>query len=184
MILVFLSALILFFFLSPGILGKFPPKGDKLTLAIVHALVFSILFSLCYYLISSIKLREGQTCTKLVNSKIRADPSKCTSDKNCELIGPSDYRCRGKSSTSPPTTDPPKCGECKTRYQNNDKTFCMCAENNKCDIAMKEKDCTSVMKQTTPPAPSGCSACDGISAWDTDAKSYCLEKNCPSEPSQ
>jgi len=55
---IFLSAFFLFFLVSPGILGKFPTKGDKFMVAIFHAIVFSILFSFCYYLISSSKI-EG-----------------------------------------------------------------------------------------------------------------------------
>jgi hypothetical protein len=57
---IFLSALILFFILSPGILGKFPPKGNKFIVAIVHALVFSILFSLVMFLIrKNMIFKEG-----------------------------------------------------------------------------------------------------------------------------
>ena len=55
---IFFSAFFIFFLLSPGIFGKFPPKGDKFTVAIVHALVFSILFSFFYYLITTSKI-EG-----------------------------------------------------------------------------------------------------------------------------
>jgi hypothetical protein len=59
MLAIFLSALILFFILSPGILGKFPPKGNKFIVAIVHALVFSILFSLVLAVLKGNKLIEG-----------------------------------------------------------------------------------------------------------------------------
>jgi len=60
MLAIFLSALILFFILSPGILGKFPPKGNKFTVAIVHALVFSILYSLVIFLIrKNMIFKEG-----------------------------------------------------------------------------------------------------------------------------
>ena len=63
MLEIFLSALVLFFILSPGILGKFPPKGNKFVVAIVHALVFSILFSL---VIKGSKLIEGITIAPIV----------------------------------------------------------------------------------------------------------------------
>ena len=35
---------ILFFLLSPGILLSLPPKGGKMTVAAVHAIVYGIIF--------------------------------------------------------------------------------------------------------------------------------------------
>ena len=35
---------ILFFLLTPGMLLSLPPKGSKMTVAAVHALVFAIIF--------------------------------------------------------------------------------------------------------------------------------------------
>jgi len=78
---VFLSAFILFFILSPGVLLRLPPKGDKVTTAVVHAIVFSILFSLLLYFISSIKIREGSSgpnCHKKVpGNKVRGNQGRC-----------------------------------------------------------------------------------------------------------
>jgi len=39
-----LYAAILFFLLSPGVLLSIPPKGSKITMAAVHAVVFMILY--------------------------------------------------------------------------------------------------------------------------------------------
>ena len=76
MLAIFLSALILFFILSPGILGKFPPKGNKFTVAIVHALVFSILYSLVIFLIrKKMIFKEGveNTTDKTYYSQFEAN---------------------------------------------------------------------------------------------------------------
>jgi hypothetical protein len=56
---VFLSAFILFFILSPGVLLRLPPKGDKVTTAVVHAIVFSILFSLVLMFVQKVIVKEG-----------------------------------------------------------------------------------------------------------------------------
>jgi hypothetical protein len=77
MLAIFLSALILFFILSPGILGKFPPKGNKFTVAIVHALVFSILFSLVFMVIKRSKLIEGIKIMKAIKTPAPT-PAPCT----------------------------------------------------------------------------------------------------------
>lgn len=51
----FLAAFILFFVLSPGVLLRLPPKGDKFTVAVVHAIVFSVLFSVILYFLRRVK---------------------------------------------------------------------------------------------------------------------------------
>ena len=56
---IFLSAFILFFILSPGVLLRLPPKGDKFTVAFVHAIVFSILFGILSKQFNNMK--EGVT---------------------------------------------------------------------------------------------------------------------------
>jgi len=70
---VFLSAFILFFILSPGVLLRLPPKGHKFTVAIVHAIVFSVLFSLVLMVVQKVVVKEG-----LQKTECRAD-SKDTS---------------------------------------------------------------------------------------------------------
>ena len=44
----FLYTALLFFLLTPGILLTLPPKGKKMTVALVHALVFGIVFTLSH----------------------------------------------------------------------------------------------------------------------------------------
>ena len=44
LILNFITALILFFLVSPGILTSIPQKGSKLEKALVHALIFAVIF--------------------------------------------------------------------------------------------------------------------------------------------
>jgi len=92
---VFISAFILFFILTPGIIGKIPAKGDKFTVAIVHAIVFSIIFSIVSIFFKNLgKYKEGaspQFCEKVVTScsttggggcKTECDRGKCTTKCN------------------------------------------------------------------------------------------------------
>lgn len=37
-------AILLFFFLTPGVLVRLPPKGSTLVVAIIHAIIFGIIF--------------------------------------------------------------------------------------------------------------------------------------------
>ena len=41
----FLFTALLFFLLTPGILVTLPPKGKKMTVAAVHAVLFGLLFA-------------------------------------------------------------------------------------------------------------------------------------------
>lgn len=45
-IVMFLYVVLLFVLLTPGILLSLPPKGSKLTVAIVHGLVFTLVLCL------------------------------------------------------------------------------------------------------------------------------------------
>ena len=47
----FLYTALLFFLLTPGILLSLPPKGKKMTVALVHALVFGIVFTLSHKMV-------------------------------------------------------------------------------------------------------------------------------------
>ena len=51
LLMVILSAL-LFFVLTPGIVVRLPPNGNKFTVAGVHAVVFALLFWIGHKLIS------------------------------------------------------------------------------------------------------------------------------------
>ena len=46
--LMFIYAAALFFVLTPGILLSLPPKGKKMTVAAVHALVFAFVFTISH----------------------------------------------------------------------------------------------------------------------------------------
>jgi len=46
---------ILFFLLCPGMVLSLPPKGSKILVAAVHALVFALIVSLSYHTIDSTK---------------------------------------------------------------------------------------------------------------------------------
>jgi len=57
---VFISTFILFFILTPGIIGNIPAKGNKFTVAIVHAILFSIIFfSISIFFKNLGKYKEG-----------------------------------------------------------------------------------------------------------------------------
>jgi len=44
----FIYAALLFFVLTPGVVLTLPPKGKKMTVALVHALIFGIVFGLTH----------------------------------------------------------------------------------------------------------------------------------------
>ena len=48
---IFIFSVLLFFVLTPGVLLRLPPNGSKYVVALVHGLVFALLFtlSLKYY---------------------------------------------------------------------------------------------------------------------------------------
>ena len=46
----------LFFLLTPSILLRLPPKGSKITVAVVHALVFAIVFHFTHKLVWKISV--------------------------------------------------------------------------------------------------------------------------------
>jgi hypothetical protein len=50
-IAMFVYAALLFFVLSPGILVRIPPNGNKRIVAAVHAVVFGLVWSLSHKLI-------------------------------------------------------------------------------------------------------------------------------------
>ena len=47
-ILMFVYIVVLFVVLTPGILLRLPPGGSKLTVAVVHGIVFALVMSLFY----------------------------------------------------------------------------------------------------------------------------------------
>ena len=49
--IMFIYAAVLFFVLTPGILLTLPPKGKKITVAAVHALVFAVVWGLTHRLV-------------------------------------------------------------------------------------------------------------------------------------
>ena len=50
----FLYAALLFFVLTPGILLTLPPKGKKMTVAAVHAVVFGLIWALTHNMVMRI----------------------------------------------------------------------------------------------------------------------------------
>jgi len=49
--LMFIFTALLFFILTPGIVLSLPPKGSKVTVAVVHALVFALIFTFTHKLV-------------------------------------------------------------------------------------------------------------------------------------
>ncbi len=49
--LMFIFTALLFFVLSPGILVSLPPKGSKMMVAGVHAIVFALIFTFTHKLV-------------------------------------------------------------------------------------------------------------------------------------
>jgi hypothetical protein len=50
----FLYSAILFFVLTPGILLTLPPKGKKMTVAAVHAVIFGLIWGLTYKMVAQL----------------------------------------------------------------------------------------------------------------------------------
>jgi hypothetical protein len=50
-VVMFLYAALLFFILTPAILLRLPPNGSKYTVAIVHALVFALIWELTHKMV-------------------------------------------------------------------------------------------------------------------------------------
>ena len=50
--IMFLYTALLFFLLTPGILLTLPPKGKKMTVAAVHALVFGSIWGLTHKMVA------------------------------------------------------------------------------------------------------------------------------------
>ena len=48
------SVIILFIALTPGVIISLPPEGSKLTIAVVHGIIFSILWMFIYRIINNI----------------------------------------------------------------------------------------------------------------------------------
>jgi hypothetical protein len=48
----FLYSALLFFLLTPGILLTLPPKGKKMTVAAVHAVVFGLVWALTHKMVA------------------------------------------------------------------------------------------------------------------------------------
>ena len=57
-IIMLLYIVVLFVVLTPGILLTLPPKGSKLVVAIVHAIIFAIILCFTYKLVKRL-IREG-----------------------------------------------------------------------------------------------------------------------------
>ena len=53
----FVYVAVLFFVLTPGILVSLPPKSSKMVVALVHAIVYTIILTFTYHPVS--KLVEG-----------------------------------------------------------------------------------------------------------------------------
>jgi hypothetical protein len=52
-------AAILFFVLTPAVLVRLPPKGDKFTVAAVHGLVFALIFHFTHKLVWQLSMGMG-----------------------------------------------------------------------------------------------------------------------------
>jgi len=121
---VFLSAFILFFILSPGVLLRLPPKGHKFTVAIVHAIVFSILFSLVLMVVQKVVGKEGlehaKTCYDVPHSDTGA---KQYLDKITNKMVKAGYLSSGASCVAPSGTCYHKI--CKSGQCNPTTGHCM-----------------------------------------------------------
>jgi hypothetical protein len=56
---IFIFSVLLFFVLTPGVLLRLPPNGSKYVVALVHGLVFALLFTLSLKYYKEVLLKEG-----------------------------------------------------------------------------------------------------------------------------
>jgi hypothetical protein len=56
---IFMSVVVMFILLTPGILVTLPPGGGKMSVTLVHALIFGLIFSMTHG--SIMKLSSGQS---------------------------------------------------------------------------------------------------------------------------
>ena len=108
--LIFISTFILFFILTPGIMGKIPTKGDKFTVAIVHAILFSIIFSIVFHIFSkSGKYKEGlelKYCEKSVGGTCEPVRTRCSGTGKCTTTKSGKTTCDTKCTTTGGRCDP------------------------------------------------------------------------------
>ena len=95
-LIMMLYVAVLFVALTPGVLLRLPPKGSLLTVAIVHALVFSLVV----YLTSSYVRGLAASISGFENEKCNTDKD-CTSgvcaNGKCKIIGEGRCRMAGQS---------------------------------------------------------------------------------------
>ena len=70
----FIYVVVLFILLTPGILVMLPPGGDKMTVTLVHALIFGLIFSMAHGTI--MKLSSGQSYYE--HDKMMKDGMSCS----------------------------------------------------------------------------------------------------------
>ena len=80
--LLFLLTFVLFFLLTPGVLITLPPKGSKLVVGLVHAVVYAIVWSLFAWLLQSTKKAESEHDTKEI--EITIEKGECKHEKEEE----------------------------------------------------------------------------------------------------
>ena len=80
--LLFLLTFVLFFLLTPGVLITLPPKGSKLVVGLVHAVVYAIVWSLFAWLLQSTKKAETEHDTKEI--EITIEKGECKHEKEEE----------------------------------------------------------------------------------------------------
>ena len=77
--ILFLVTFVLFFLLTPGVLITLPPKGSKLVVGLVHAVVYAIVWSLFVWLLQSTKKSEPEHDTKEI--EVTIEKGECKHEK-------------------------------------------------------------------------------------------------------
>ena len=139
-IVTFLVALVLFFILTPGILGKILPKGNKFTVAIIHAFLFSILFTFILSIVRQ-NIYEGIDNNESIQifngceSKYGCcydgtTPRTSEHDAKCELhCAASKYGCCGDGKTNRKDLSGKNCKRCSTNCDKCKTTKYGCCYN-------------------------------------------------------
>ena len=72
-LLSFVYVVILFVLLTPGVLVKLPPKGSLLTVAIVHGLVFALIYHLTHRTVYRLSVDGFETSDTRVDMPVEEE---------------------------------------------------------------------------------------------------------------
>jgi len=86
MLAIFLSSLILFVLLSPGVLIHLPKKYGKITIALIHSAIFSLLFSIVLFFMKKLTKEGLKLTTKSITKPTTKPTTKSVTDPSGNIV--------------------------------------------------------------------------------------------------